>query len=189
MTKWTLADARRRLPPDADGRFDPWTAGIISAAAVGAVSILAIALPSVQNSPKRFIWYRKLDKPKATPPDIVFGIAWPVIETALAVSGWRLLRKPASPRRNAALAVLAFNLSLIPGYNALFFTARSVTGGLLSATALAAGAWAYVALAWKVDRGAALAGAPLAGWTSFAEYLMVEVWRRNAKAARSLTSS
>nr|AGU10182.1 hypothetical protein [uncultured organism] len=30
-------------------------------------------------------WYRHLDKPGFTPPDAVFGIAWPMLEAGLAV--------------------------------------------------------------------------------------------------------
>jgi tryptophan-rich sensory protein len=183
MTDGTLQAARRGFSPHPDGAFDSRTAAFISLGFIGAASVAAVLLPSVQNNANRFVWYRALNKPKATPPDPVFGIAWPIIESALAFAGWRLLRRPASPRRNAALALLAFNVSLIPGYNALFFTAKSVTGGLASATALVLGAWAYIATAWEEDRPAAIAGVPLSLWTGFAEYLMVEVWRKNSTAA------
>jgi translocator protein len=170
-----------RLSPDGEGRFSPSGAAALAIGFVGVAGLIAAVLPGVQNDPKRFLWYRKLDKPKATPPDPVFGIAWPLIQMALAYGGYRLLRAPASPRRNRALGLLAFNVSLIPGYQLLFFTARSLTGGLAVATALVAGAWTYVAAAAPVDRRAAQAGLPLALWTSFAEYLMAEVWRRNRR--------
>lgn len=173
----------RRAAPDSAGRFSSGSAATIAIAVIGLASVVAVTLPGVQNDAGRFLWYRRLDKPKLTPPDPVFGIAWPVIELALAYGGWRLLRQPRTPRRDEALGLLAFNVALIPGYQALFFTARSVTGGFVAAAALATGAWAFVGKAWRQDRPAALAGLPLALWTSFATYLMVEVWRRNSTAA------
>jgi tryptophan-rich sensory protein len=183
MDGLNLDALRRQVATDDQGRLTPQAAAAAAIGFIGLASVIAVCLPAVQNSPKRFLWYRLLDKPKATPPDPVFGVAWPLIEVALAYAGFRLLQQPATPRRNAAIGLLAANVSLIPGYQALFFTARSVTGGLIAATAMVAGAWAYVATAWTVDRRAALAGLPLAGWTGFAEYLMAEVWRRNAKLA------
>lgn len=183
MHDLSFEGVRASVAPDAEGRFGPKTAAGLSLAVIGVASVAAVLLPAVQNDGKRFLWYRLLDKPKTTPPDPVFGIAWPIIEIAMAYAGYRLLQQPASVRRNAALGWLGFNLALIPGYQALFFTARSITGGLVSAAALAGGAWTFMATAWPVDRRAAVAGAPLALWTSFATYLMVEVWRRNAKLA------
>jgi tryptophan-rich sensory protein len=115
-----LDGLRRRISPAEDGSFNTGTAATLAIGAVGLAGVLAVLLPSVQNSAGRFAWYRALDKPRATPPDLVFGLAWPVIESAMAYAGWRLLRQPASRRRNAALALLGVNIALIPGYNALF---------------------------------------------------------------------
>lgn len=178
------AALRGSVAPGADGRFGSGAAALIALGVIGVASVVAVSLPGVQNDARRFVWYRRLDKPRTTPPDPVFGVAWPIIEIALAFAGWRLLKARTTPRRDAALGLLAFNIAMIPGYQALFFTARSITGGLVSAVALAAGAWAFVATAWRADRPAASAGLPLALWTSFASYLMVEVWRRNSTAAR-----
>jgi tryptophan-rich sensory protein len=179
MIPLTLDEARRRVAPDAEGRFGSNTAAAIAIGVVGLASVLAVMIPGPQNDAKRFVWYRFLDKPKATPPDPVFGLAWPVLEVLLAYAGWRLLKTRRSSRRDTALALLAFNVSQIPGYQALFFGLRSIAGGLMSAALLATGAWAFAASAWSVDRRAAIAGLPLAGWTSFATYLMVGLRRRN----------
>ncbi len=37
-------------------------------------------------------WYRMLNKSSLTPPDIVFGIVWPILYILLAVVGWCLKR-------------------------------------------------------------------------------------------------
>lgn len=180
MTTFNLRALSDRMGPGRDGRFEPVAAAVLAVGFVGLSALAATAVPSVRDDRSVRRWYRGLDKPEATPPDPVFGVVWPLIEAALAFGGWRLLQAPSSGRRNLALGLLAFNLVQIPGYTALFFGAKSVAGGLASASAVVLGAWAYVATAWTVDRPAALAGLPLAGWTSFAEYLSVQIFRRNA---------
>ncbi len=170
--------------PRREGAFGPGSAAAIAITVIGVASVVAVVLPGVQNDATRSAWYRRLDKPRLTPPDPVFGIAWPLIEIGLAFAGWRLLQRPESAKRNLALGLLGANIAMIPGYQALFFTARSITGGFVATAALATGAWAFVGTTWRQDRPAAAAGAPLALWTSFATYLMVEVWRRNSTAAR-----
>ena len=70
-------------------------------AAVGAV-LGASAIVGRRNAPDRAHpgirrWYRRLDKPGYTPPGAAFGAVWPVLETGLAVGGYRLLRR--TPRR------------------------------------------------------------------------------------------
>jgi tryptophan-rich sensory protein len=179
MASLGLEEMRSRVMPDRAGRFGSGTSAAIAIGVVGLASVVAVLIPGPQNNVKRFLWYRLLSKPRATPPDPVFGVAWPLIEGMLAYAGWRLLQQPQSARRNTALALLAFDLSQIPGYQALFFGLRSISGGLASASLLMTGAWAYVATAWSVDRRAAIAGLPLAGWTTFATALMIGLRRRN----------
>ena len=179
MTSPNLEPVLRRVKPDETGAFNSGAAAAIAIAYVGLASVIAVSLPGPQNSVKRFFWYRFLSKPKATPPDPVFGLAWPVLEVILVYAGWRLLKTKRSSRRDTALALLGFNISQIPGYQAVFFGLRSISGGLVSASLLATGAWSFVASAWSVDRRAAIAGVPLALWTTFATYLMFGLRRRN----------
>ena len=97
---------RPRALPDDEGAFPPLAAGILAVGLVGLAGVLAATLPHPGNSPRVKQWYDNLDKPAATPPDFVFGLAWPAIEACLAFSGFRLLSKPhhAAQRRVAFLA-------------------------------------------------------------------------------------
>jgi tryptophan-rich sensory protein len=51
-----------------------------------------------------------------------------------------------------------------------------------------AGAWTFVAAAWKTDRAAAMAGLPLAVWVTFANYLQEEILRRNDPEVRQMAA-
>ena len=134
--------------------------------------------PSPQH-PRTRRWYRMLDKPDITPPGPVFGAGWALIETALAYGGYRLLRRPSSPARNAAVALWAANDLLIAGWSALFFGRKRLGESALAAAGMIAVAGGYSAVAAKTDRVAAATALPLIGWLGFATLLAEEVWRRN----------
>ena len=72
-------------------------------AALGFTAVLAARNAPDPLHPGIRGWYKRLDKPGYTPPDPVFGAVWPVVETGLAIGGYRLLRRPASPARDAAV--------------------------------------------------------------------------------------
>ena len=128
-------------------------------------------------------WYRRLDKPGFTPPDPVFGAVWPGLESLAAVGGYRLLRRPPSPRRKAAVGLWLANAAMIGGWTELFFRRRRTGSSAVAAATMAAGSAALVATAWKVDRPAAATIVPLAGWLGFATLLATDVWRRNPDGA------
>ncbi len=125
------------------------------------------------------VWYRILRKPAIQPPDVVFPVVWSGIDLALTAAAYRLLRQPASPKRNRAVAWLAVNVGLIGAWSGVFFGRRS----LPASTALAAGmigtGAAYVAAARRTDRIAAAAGVPYVAWVGFATVLTAAIWQRN----------
>ncbi len=170
--------------PEEDGRFPVATAAVVAVGAALVVGYLGFKAPGPQNDPAIDRWYDRLKKPKATPPDIVFGLAWPIIEGCLAFAAYRLLTKPSDVWRNRSLGVLAVNLTSIPTFSKVFFGKRDLRGAEADVVARFFGAWSFVAAAWNADRPAALAGLPLALWISFANWLMADILRRNDPAAR-----
>lgn len=124
-------------------------------------------------------WYKSLDKPPETPPDIVFGGVWPILLTALGYGAYRLLRAPASPDRTAALALAGTTLGLVTAYNKITFGDRNLTLGTGESVVLIATAASYVVVARRVDPQAAAFGAPLALWSSFGAWLTLRLARRN----------
>ncbi|MCY7315287.1 MAG: tryptophan-rich sensory protein [Rubrivivax sp.] len=150
-----------------------------------AVAASALALPAAAGwrwGPQRFaagIWYRLLHKPGFKPPDPVFPMAWSVIDTALAVGAYRLLRSPSSPPRNRALGFCALNVALIGGWSAMFFGRRNLPASTAVAAVMVGSGAAYIAQASQVDRPAAAAGVPFVAWVAFATVLTGAIWQRN----------
>ena len=166
---------------DGDRRagLSPWAAAGIAAGVLGLSALVGRRNAPEPSHPGINGWYRRLDKPGFTPPDPVFGAVWPVLETAAAIGGYRLLRRPASRRRDTALALWLADAAMIGGWTELFFRHRRLAASAGAAGAMTAGTLATVATAWKVDRPAAALMTPLAGWLAFATLLSEEVWRRN----------
>jgi len=124
-------------------------------------------------------WYKALDKPRVTPPDAVFGAAWPVLLTGLGVGSYRLLKHRRTTARDGALVLAATTLGLVTGYSKLTFGDRNLTAGAAESKALIVVAAAYVATAAQVDRKAALFGAPLVAWSTFGSWLTTQLRVRN----------
>lgn len=116
-------------------------------------------------------WYHGLDKPAGNPPDRVFGPVWSVLYGAIAYSGWRIWRAPASEDRTKALALWGAQLALNGAWTPLFFGARKPRAALVDLVALDAAAGKYAEAAAKVDRTAALAVVPYLAWLGYATYL------------------
>ncbi|MFD1789850.1 TspO/MBR family protein [Sphingomonas floccifaciens] len=159
---------------------------IVALGIVGAV-LGASALIGRRNAPDASHpgvrrWYRRLDKPGYTPPDAVFGAVWPVLETGLAVGGYRLLRQPATPRRNAAVGLWLANSAMIGGWTELFFRRKRLDASVAASGAMIASGAALVVTAAKVDRPAAVLAVPFVAWLGFATLLAERIRRDNPQA-------
>ncbi|PCD03844.1 tryptophan-rich sensory protein [Sphingomonas spermidinifaciens] len=125
-------------------------------------------------------WYKRLDKPAFTPPNPVFGAVWPIVESGLAIGGYRLLRRRPSEGRNLGVALWLLNTGMIGGWTELFFRKRELGASALASGAMIATGAGYVAAAAKVDRPAAALGLPFVAWLGFATLLAEQVWQRNS---------
>lgn len=163
-------------PTAAGGLSPPLAAGLAS------VALIWPALAGLRWGPQRplsGLWYAMLRKPGFKPPDAAIPLAWTAIDAALAAGAYRLLRRPASARRNHALLWLTLNVGLIGGWSAVFFGRRNLPAStVLAATMVGTGA-AFVASAREVDAGSAAAGVPFVAWLAFATVLTATLWRRN----------
>ena len=159
--------------------------------ALGAVGVVlgASAIVGRRNAPDRSHpgirrWYRRLDRPGYTPPDAAFGAIWPVLETGLAVGGYRLLRQPAGAARNAAVGLWLLNTAMVGGWTQLFFREKRLGASAAASGAMIATGAAYVATAARVDRPAAGAAVPFVAWLGFATLLAERIWRDNLEKGR-----
>lgn len=160
-----------------DGKASRFVAGLLASA--------ALVWPVVAGSrwgPHRLVaglWYAMLRKPPFQPPNIAIPVGWTVIDSALAVGAYRLLREPASPPRNRALGWWGVNVALIGGWSAVFFGRRNLPASTALAAGMVTSGAAYVAQAKRVDGLAAGAGVPFVAWVAFATLLTAALWRRN----------
>jgi tryptophan-rich sensory protein len=129
-------------------------------------------------------WYRELDKPGFTPPDAAFGAVWPVLETGLAVGGYRLLRQPSGTVRNTAVGLWLLNTAMVGGWTQLFFREKQLGASAAASGAMVASSAAYVAAAARVDKPAAAVGIPFVAWLGFATLLAERIWRDNPEKGR-----
>ena len=169
----------------------PSPAGLSPLLALGVVGVVlgASALVGRRNAPdpshpgiRR--WYHRLDKPGYTPPDAAFGAVWPVLETGLAVGGYRLLRQPSGTARNAAVGLWLLNTAMVGGWTQLFFREKRLGASAAASGAMVATGAAYVATAARVDRPAAAAAIPFVAWLGFATLLAERIWRDNPGESR-----
>jgi benzodiazapine receptor len=164
------------------------SSGLSSYAALATVAIVlgASAVLGRRNAPDRSHpairrWYHRLDKPAFTPPDAAFGAVWPVLESGLAVGGYRLLRQPPSGTRNAAVGLWLLNTAMVGGWTELFFRQKQLGASMIASGVMVATSSAYVATAARIDRPAAAVGVPFVAWLGFATLLAEQVWRKNTR--------
>jgi len=162
------------------GSLSPPVALAIVATVLGASAIVGKRNAPDPSHPGTRRWYKRLDKPSYTPPDAAFGAVWPVLETGLAVGGYRLLRAPAGPSRNAAVGLWLLNSAMIGGWTEIFFRKKQLGTGAIASGAMIATGTAYVVTAAKVDRPAAATAVPFVAWLGFATLLAERIWARNA---------
>ena len=96
------------------------------------VSVLLVAVTASTGA--RFrpdSWYRELQKPGWTPPDIVFPIAWGVLYLLMAIAAWRIYMAEDSPFRTASLAVYGLQLVANAAWSWLFFGRKQVAAALM----------------------------------------------------------
>ncbi len=159
--------------------FGPVAALLSVGVVLGVSAIVGRRNAPDPSHPSTRRWYRRLDKPGYTPPDAVFGGVWPVLETGLAVGGYRLLRLSSSGARNAALGLWLVNTAMVGGWTQLFFREKQLGASAVASGAMVATGAAYVATAAKVDRPAATLAVPFVAWLCFATLLAERIWRDN----------
>lgn len=151
----------------------------IVATVLGASAVLGRRNAPDPSHPGIRRWYKRLDKPAYTPPDAAFGAVWPLIETGLAVGGYRLLRHPSSAPRNTAVGLWLLNSAMIGGWTELFFRKKAIGSSAVASGAMIVTGAAYVAVAKRVDRPAAVTAIPFVAWLGFATLLAERIWARN----------
>ncbi len=120
-------------------------------------------------------WYRSLDKPWFQPPDVVFGIVWPLNYLALLVVGVLVALREPDRRAARLLSVLVVSVVLALGWSYLFSEARELAAAALSLVGAAAVTWLFVGLAARARWWYAALLLVYAGWMTLAAALSVSI--------------
>ena len=92
-------------------------------------------------------WYASLARPSFQPPDIVFGLMWPLNFLLVLVVGATTVRTAPPGAAWTATGVLAVSVALALGWAYLFYVPHSLVGAAACLAAAAVLTW--VLLAWS----------------------------------------
>lgn len=124
-------------------------------------------------------WYAGLDKPSWQPPAKAFPAVWTPLYATIAWSAGRSLDRARGRERRALAAWFGADLALNASWTWLFFARRSPAAGFAGALLLDAANLGLIRRVARVDRPAAAALLPYAGWCLFATALSGSITRRN----------
>jgi benzodiazapine receptor len=124
-------------------------------------------------------WYRNLNKPRWTPPDWLFPVAWTVLYLCMSVAAARVAMLPDTGQ---ALALWSVQIALNTLWTPVFFGLRRIGAGLAVLALLWLAVAATMLAFWQVDRIAGLLFVPYLVWVSVAGALNRSVWVRNVAA-------
>lgn len=124
-------------------------------------------------------WYQGLQKPSWTPPAWVFGPAWTLLYTLMAVAAWLVWRRGGTVSVRLPLVLFGVQLALNLAWSAIFFGARQPGWAVVELALLWCAVAATAAAFRRVSVVAAALLLPYLLWLSFAGALNLAVWRLN----------
>lgn len=121
-------------------------------------------------------WYEMLRKPAWNPPSWVFGPAWTLLYTLMAVAAWLVWKRE---RFSRPLGLYFVQLLLNAAWTPVFFGAHEMGWALVVIVAL----WIMILLTWagfrRVSTTAAWLLVPYLAWVTFAALLNFSLWEMN----------
>lgn len=124
-------------------------------------------------------WYRGLAKPRWTPPDWLFPVAWMVLYLAMSAAAARVAMLPDT---GLALALWSVQIALNTLWTPVFFGLRRIGAGLVIIFLLWLAVAATMVAFWQHDAIAGALFAPYLAWVTVAGMLNRSVWHRNVAA-------
>jgi translocator protein len=123
--------------------------------------------------------YAALNKPAWNPPAWLFGPAWSLLYTLMAVAAWLVWKRGGFAAQRRPLGLFLTQLVLNALWTPLFFGLHLPALALAEITLL----WLAIALTiaafWRVQRTAAWLLVPYLAWVTFAAALNAALWRLN----------
>lgn len=124
-------------------------------------------------------WYASLRKPRWTPPNWLFPLAWTTLYVFMATAGARVAVRPDN---GLAMALWSLQIAFNGLWTPVFFGLRKLAGGMAVLVALWLSVAATLVALWQVDWIAGLLFVPYLAWVSVAGALNLAVWRMNPGA-------
>ncbi|MCG7578426.1 MULTISPECIES: TspO/MBR family protein [Halomonadaceae] len=124
-------------------------------------------------------WYRTLRKPRWTPPDLAFPIAWGILYLLMAIAAWRIYMADDSPLRSASLAVYGAQLLANAAWSWLFFGRKQIGAALVDIVVLLGLITLAIGLFAQVNTFAAWLMVPYWLWVALALALNATILRLN----------
>ncbi len=139
---------------------------------VGAYAVLAARWTATDPG-----WYAALPRPPWQPPDLVFGIIWPLNFVALVVAGLAVVQQ--APPRDIGiwLALLVASVALAVGWAHEFYVPHNLGRSAVLLAGAAILTWLLVVVTGHLVTWAGWVLVPYAVWLSVATSLAVGYWR------------
>lgn len=127
-------------------------------------------------------WYRSLAKPRWTPPDWLFPVAWSVLYICMSLAAMRVAMAGDS---GAALALWSAQIAFNTLWTPVFFGLKRMGAAMGVMVALWTSVAATMVAFWQVDVIAGALFVPYLVWVTVAGALNFSVWRLNPDAPRA----
>lgn len=129
-------------------------------------------------------WYRGLKKPRWTPKDWMFPLAWFVLYLCMSWAAMRIARMAGGdPRTGQALALWSVQIALNTLWTPVFFGLRRIGAGLVIIGLLWLAVAATMVTFWQIDAVAGWLFVPYLAWVTVAAALNRSVYWRNSTSA------
>ena len=153
------------------------TAGQVAVAVGVAGVVAAYAGFSAQWTATDPGWYASLPRPSWQPPDVVFGVIWPLNFVALVVSGVAVALESAPRDALWWLALLAASVVLALGWAHEFYVPHRLGRAAWLLAGAAVLTWLLVVVTARAVPWAGWVLVPYALWLTVATSLAVGYWR------------
>jgi tryptophan-rich sensory protein len=147
-------------------------------AIVGIGSLMGI----LSNSGYDNGWFAALHQPAIMPPGWLFGVAWTILYTLIAIALAIVINARGAAGRGLAIGLFIVQLIANFAWSPLFFGAHKVSLALLLIGFILITAIATTVLFGRVRRAAALLMLPYLGWLCFATLLNFQFDQLNPDA-------
>lgn len=150
-----------------------WTVFFVFLAACGAAASTGVLFPPGD-------WYRRLQKPRWTPPNRAFPIVWTLLYLAMSIAAARISALAGhEPWAGPGLALWAAQIALNTLWTPVFFGLRRMAAGLVVILCLWLAVAGMTLVFWGLDPVAGLLVLPYLLWVTVAASLNASILSLN----------